>query len=65
MNAGRQAVRTPFGANAGGKGRIVALRSHLSVTTPRRAPPTVRAAGPGRPARSTNASIGLSRSVDG
>ncbi len=47
MNAGRQAVRTPFGANAGGKGRIVALRSHLSVTTPRTAPPTVRG-GPGQ-----------------
>ncbi|AFJ86473.1 hypothetical protein MYA_2113 [Burkholderia sp. KJ006] len=28
-----QVVRTPFGANAGGKGHIVALSRNLSVTT--------------------------------
>ena len=50
VNAGRQAVRTPFGANAGGKGRIVALRGHLSVTTRRTATTAVRATGPGRAA---------------
>ena len=64
VNAGRQAADS-VRANAGGKGRIVALRGHLPVTTRRTATTAVRATGPGRPARQTDALIGLARWASG